>query len=168
MGLVHTIVHWMQWIGLMDWSTQIQFQWNQTSVVPPYIGCNGLVHPNPLQNVKKTKFSSFRPLLLWKLIIFSTLIQIEWSKVLWECHLKFYISSWNSKGSRTTFKDYLVFSEQFPNVGCGIFLTFWPCTFWRAMTFSFLIHFWQFVVLSMRYEEFSNFSFNTINKGTLL
>jgi hypothetical protein len=61
----------------MDWSTQIQFQWNQTNVVPPYIGCSGLVHPNPLQNVKKTKKSSFKPFLFQKLIIFSTFIQIE-------------------------------------------------------------------------------------------
>ncbi len=58
---------------------QIQFQWNWTNVIPP---CGGLVHPNPIQNAKKPHFSSFRPLLLPKLITLSSPIQIERSKVI--------------------------------------------------------------------------------------
>jgi hypothetical protein len=92
-------------------STQIQSYWNGTSPYDCTLNVldwsSGLVHPNPVQNVKKLFFFSFGPLLLPKLITFSNPIQIERSKVLWEHHLKLYNSSFNSKGSRTTYKDCL-------------------------------------------------------------
>jgi hypothetical protein len=44
-------------------STQIQFknlvEWDWSILV--YIGCDGLVHPNPIQNVKKHNFLMLDP-----------------------------------------------------------------------------------------------------------
>jgi hypothetical protein len=49
----------------MDWlselAPQIQFQWNRTSVVPSHSGCNGLVHPNLVQNARKRIFLLLDP-----------------------------------------------------------------------------------------------------------
>ncbi len=53
-------------------------------------------------------FSSFHPSLLHQCITFSFFfVQIEQFKLLWNCHLKLYKSSSNSKGNKLIFKNFL-------------------------------------------------------------
>jgi len=52
-------------------------------------------------------FFSFWPLLFNWCITFSFFVQIEWFKLLWNHHLKFYKSCWNSKSNIMIFKDFL-------------------------------------------------------------
>jgi hypothetical protein len=51
-------------------------------------------------------FFSFWALLLHHCKTFSFFVQIEWFKLLWNCHLKVYKSRCNSKGNRIIYKDF--------------------------------------------------------------
>ncbi len=58
------------------------------------------------------QFSSFWPLLLHQCITFSLFfVQIERFELLWNCHLKLYKSSSNSKSNEVIFKEFLRGSE---------------------------------------------------------
>jgi Trk-type K+ transport system membrane component len=71
----------------------------------------------------------FGPLLLSNCITFLFLIHFKRYKVLWECHLKFYKSSFNSNSNRATYNEFcgvqelafVVFSEALFS-----FLSSWP------------------------------------------
>jgi hypothetical protein len=89
--------------------------------------------------------------------------QIEWFKLLWNCHLKLYKSSDNSKGNRIVFKDCLRASKISYELFDWKFSVKTIPLLWMIITFLPLIRFCQ--LLQMRQEEASSYSLDTINNG---
>jgi hypothetical protein len=97
------------------------------------------------------------------------LVQIEQFKLLWNCHLKLYKSSCNSKGNRVIFKNFLGISKlSYELVDWEFSVKMSRPLLWEALTFSPLIRFCWFLVQKMHQEESSIYSLDTINNGALL
>jgi hypothetical protein len=115
----------------------------------------------------KTCFSSLKPQLLPKFIIFLFLVHFKRPKMLREHQLKLYKSFWKIKDNGATFQECLAI--QLPTLKCPKlffldFLTFW---FLRIIIFSFFIYFWQFLMVWMCQDRGFNFSLDTMNKVSL-